>query len=279
MVMAALWMTALIFAAYVPGFTLHRRPKQTQQRIRMVASGPLIDHQRSGLRHADTIAALAPSLRPKLAQFGSGEGAELQVLDSILAQNTAYLRNDAEKLRLALEVGYLAHNGQRRKSGEAFITHPVQVASILAEARLDTECVVAGLLHDTVEDTALTFEDLENLFGPSVRRSELARPSKQDEQAENLRSMFVAMAEDWRVVVVKLADRLHNMRTLEFMPVHKRISIARETLEIFAPLAHRLGMWSFRSELADLSFKHLFPAEHDELQSHIDSKMRSYKET
>ena len=291
---AVAWMAALI-AAYVPGITILRRPIQTQPQFRMVASDSLIDHQRSGLRHADTIAALAPSLRPKLAQFGSGEGAELQVLDSILAQNTAYLRNDAEKLRLALEVGYLAHNGQRRKSGEAFITHPVQVASILAEARLDTECVVAGLLHDTVEDTALTFEDLENLFGPSVRRivegetkvsklpklvrSELARPSKQDEQAENLRSMFVAMAEDWRVVVVKLADRLHNMRTLEYMPVHKRISIARETLEIFAPLAHRLGMWSFRSELADLSFKHLFPAEHDELQSHIDSKMRSYKET
>ena len=150
-----------------------------------------------------------------------------------------------------------------------------------------------AVLHDTVEDTALTFEAVERLFGVDVRRivegetkvsklpkmvrSELARraapqesivspSSKQDEQAENLRSMFVAMAEDWRIVVVKLADRLHNMRTLQYMPPHKRISIARETLEIFAPLAHRLGMWSFRSELADLSLKFLFPSEFAELE-------------
>ena len=189
-----------------------------------------------------------------------------------MARTGPYIQGEDETLRLALGVAYLAHLGQRRRSGDSFITHPCAVASILADSRLDLASVVSGLLHDTVEDTSLTFEAVERLFGEDVRRivegetkvsklpkmvrSELARPvsqqdmikspsSKQDEQAENLRSMFVAMAEDWRIVVVKLADRLHNMRTLQYMPVHKRIAIARETLEIFAPLAHRLGMWSY----------------------------------
>ena len=179
--------------------------------------------------------------------------------------------------------------GQRRKSGEQFVTHPVQVAIILAGFRLDADSVISGLLHDTVEDTVLTFPDLEILFGKAVRRivegetkvSKLPkvvrsrlrpeqeagqRNTKKDEQAENLRSMFVAMADDWRIVVVKLADRLHNMRTLQFMPDHKRMAIAQETLEIFAPLAHRLGMWQFKTELADLSFSHLFPDDHSSLK-------------
>ena len=108
---------------------------------------------------------------------------------------------------------------------------------------------------------------------------EPSAPTKSDIQAENLRSMFVAMAEDWRIVVIKLADRLHNMRTLQFMPVHKRVAIARETLEIFVPLAHRLGLRHYKTELADLSFKHLFPAEFDEIEAHIDTKLRRYEET
>ena len=104
-------------------------------------------------------------------------------------------------------------------------------------------------------------------------------PSKVEEQVENLRSMFIAMADDWRIVVVKLADRLHNMRTLQWMPVEKRASIARETLEIFAPLAHRLGMWQFKTELSDLSFKYLFPAEYEQLDSRINSKFEQCEET
>ena len=140
---------------------------------------------------------------------------------------------------------------------------------------MDLPSLTAGLLHDTVEDTDLQLEDVEALFGrevkqivegetkvsklPKVVRAQLGAnespPSNgRDKQAENLRSMFIAMADDWRIVVVKLADRLHNMRTLQYMPPHKRIAIARETLEIFAPLAHRLGMWQFKTELADLSF-------------------------
>ena len=156
---------------------------------------------------------------------------------------------------------------------------------ILAKTQMDKATLCAGLLHDTVEDTALTFDEVQSLFGPTVRkivegetkvsklpkmvRAQIDEPAeveldmrtKAEEQVENLRSMFIAMAEDWRIVVVKLADRLHNMRTLQYMPVEKRVRIARETLEIFAPLAHRLGMWTYKTELADLSFKYTRPAQ------------------
>jgi (p)ppGpp synthase/HD superfamily hydrolase len=162
----------------------------------------------------------------------------------------------ARSLRLALEVAFVAHLGQRRKSGEAFVIHPVQVSSILAQLRMDLASLLSGLLHDTVEDTPLTFDEVQALFGAEVRtivegetkvsklpkvvRAQLDGSSgvmnKHDEQAENLRSMFIAMADDWRIVVVKLADRLHNMRTLEHMKPHKQVAISRETLEIFTPL-------------------------------------------
>ena len=248
------------------------------------------------LQYGPAIAVGAPSLATAMDTLDHSQLREIDALHAELSLHTGYLHHSAqEDLRLALEVAFLAHHGQRRRSGDSFITHPVSVASILAGFGLDATSVISGLLHDTVEDTVLTFDDLERLFGQDVRRivegetkvSKLpkmvrleledddnvhsnpangvgaangvgvivAKPNKRDEQAENLRSMFISMAEDWRIVVVKLADRLHNMRTLQYMPVHKRISIARETLEIFAPLAHRLGMWSFRSELSDLAFK------------------------
>ena len=269
------------------------------------------------LQHAGLIATSVPRLHGQLSTFTMDDAWALEELHLELAESTKYTGHYCQELlRLALEVSYLAHNGQKRKSGEPYIIHPVAVASILAESHLDVDTVVSGLLHDTVEDTMLMFEDIELLFGPDVRkivegetkvsklpkmvRSELATQkyakgtrledtqrevvetsafNKQDEQVENLRSMFVAMAEDWRIVIVKLADRLHNMRTLEFMPPHKRISIARETLEIFAPLAHRLGMWSFRSELADLSLKFLFPTEHAQLEDYIASQRIAYEAT
>lgn len=154
-----------------------------------------------------------------------------------------------------------------------------------------------------MQDTELTFSEVETLFGSTVRRivegetkvsklpkmvrSQMAEEgligtdqatSKVEEQVENMRSMFIAMADDWRIVVVKLADRLHNMRTLQFMPIEKRASIARETLEIFAPLAHRLGMWQFKTELSDLSFKYLFPSEYDNLDVTINSKFLEYQQ-
>ena len=219
---------------------------------------------------------------------------------------TAYLRPSALRtVRLALETATLAHHGQCRRSGEPFIIHPVAVAIILAASNMDAVTVSAGLLHDTVEDTCLTFEEVEELFGFEVRKivegetkvSKLPKmvrsqmdgealivhpdktTSKAQEQVENMRSMFIAMADDWRIVVVKLADRLHNMRTLQYMPLEKRASIARETLEIFAPLAHRLGMWQFKTELSDLSFKYLFPAEYEQLDRKINSQFVQYQET
>jgi len=281
------------------------------------ASLPLsLAESRSGLLYSERIRECAPSLLPKL------EGLQDQDLDTIdqlqkelepsvsyLLQSTAAPRA-ASALRLGLEVAYIAHLGQRRRSGEAYIIHPVKVACILGQSQMDLVSVVSGLLHDTVEDTALTLSELDALFGvetrrivegetkvsklPNVVRSQPGRheaalrtggaaepsaPTKSDIQAENQRSMIVAMAKDWRIVVIKLADRLHNMRTLQFMPVHKRVAIARETLEIFVPLAHRLGLRQYKTELADLSFKYLFPTEFDEIEAHIDTKLRKYEET
>ncbi|XP_044503075.1 putative GTP diphosphokinase RSH1, chloroplastic isoform X2 [Mangifera indica] len=170
----------------------------------------------------------------------------------------------------ALKLAYEAHDGQKRRSGEPFITHPVEVARILGELELDWESIAAGLLHDTVEDTnVVTFERIEEEFGATVRHivegetkvSKLGKlkckkenNSVQDVKADDLRQMFLAMTEEVRVIIVKLADRLHNMRTLSHMPPHKQSSIAMETLQVFAPLAKLLGMYQIKSELENLSF-------------------------
>jgi (p)ppGpp synthase/HD superfamily hydrolase len=245
------------------------------------------------------IATEAPCLLSAAQQLNEDDLSKVEELYARVMAEAAYLE-DMEpeesvrfRLRLALEVAFLAHHGQQRKSGDAFVMHPVEVALILAQAKMDLPSVVSGLLHDTVEDTQITFAEIGALFGADVRKivegetkvnklpkvvqanlekATLEDKDKQDEQAENLRSMFVAMADDWRIVVVKLADRLHNMRTLEFMPVHKQISIARETIEIFAPLAHRLGMYEYRTELSDLAFKYLFPRDYEMLKAHIDAR-------
>jgi GTP pyrophosphokinase len=200
--------------------------------------------------------------------------------------------DDTKKVELALRVAYCAHDGQMRKSGEPYIIHPIAVAGLLAQIKMDTDTIISGLLHDTVEDTELTFLQVELLFGPTVRRivegetkvsklprialgntaSGIATPGNSDpnpyldEQAENLRQMFIAMSEDYRIIVVKLADRLHNMRTLAHMSPEKQQEKSRETLEIFAPLAHRLGIWQFKSELEELAFMYLFPEEFSDLQ-------------
>ncbi len=163
-----------------------------------------------------------------------------------------------------------AHQGQYRRSGEPYLTHPVAVAEILAELRMDPETLMAGLLHDTLEDCGVAGEVLERRFGPEVRRIvegetkvsklyKLANLEGEERRAEDLRQMFIAMAEDVRIIIVKLADRLHNMRTLEAMPEAKQKRIAQETLEIYAPLAHRLGMGQIKWELEDLSFRYLHP--------------------
>jgi len=174
-------------------------------------------------------------------------------------------------VRAAVDVAFLAHAGQRRKSGEPFAVHPVEVAAILAHLGMDADTVVAGLLHDTVEDTPLTFGEIAAEFGEGVARivegetkvsklGELAAsPSKREVQALDLRSMFVAMTEDVRVIVVKLADRLHNMRTLGAMPPEKQRRIAKETLKVFAPLARVLGLYCIKEELEELGFRYSEP--------------------
>ncbi|CAM3298465.1 bifunctional (p)ppGpp synthetase/guanosine-3',5'-bis(diphosphate) 3'-pyrophosphohydrolase [Deinococcus saxicola] len=183
-----------------------------------------------------------------------------------------------------------AHAGVNRKSGEPYITHPVAVAVILARLGMDSDSVMAGLLHDTVEDVdGVTFEQIDQLFGRDVARivegeTKVSKLSKQgsqsavvsdagrDLQAENLRQMLIAMTDDIRIIVVKLADRLHNMRTLASMRPDKQVRIARETMDIFAPLAHRLGIGQIKWELEDLSFRYLYPDEFAYLQSRLQSR-------
>lgn len=190
----------------------------------------------------------------------------------------------------SLCVAYRAHRGQARKSGEPFIIHPVEVALLLAGLKMDGETVMAGLLHDTVEDTDLTFAQVESLFGYTVRSivegetkvsklPKLAFTEYADEQAENLRQMFVAMTDDYRIIIVKLADRLHNMRTLRHMKPEKQIKISRETLDIFAPLAHRMGIWQFKSELEDTAFMYLYPQEYKRLNRRLRQHQNKFRET
>src|SRR5436309_818416 len=160
-----------------------------------------------------------------------------------------------------------AHRGQFRKSGEPYITHPLAVASILSQWRLDAEGLAAALLHDVMEDTSVTRAEIESTFGKPVaemvdgvsKLDQIEFASREDAQAENFRKMLLAMARDVRVILIKLADRLHNMRTLDAMAPGHRRRIARETIDIYAPLANRLALNALFLELQDLSFKHLYP--------------------
>ncbi len=178
-----------------------------------------------------------------------------------------------------------AHSEQVRNSGEPYFIHPFNVALILAELNMDEATIIAGLLHDTIEDTEITFEDIENEFGKDVavivdgvtKLKNLPYKTKQENQAENLRKMVLAMAKDIRVIIVKLADRLHNMRTLEYMSPAKKKEKALETLEIYAPLAHRMGISKIKWELEDLSLRYLNPEEYYELVERV-SKKRAERE-
>lgn len=186
----------------------------------------------------------------------------------------------------AFEFAAEHHAGQTRKSGEPYLMHPVEVAHILAGMRLDTVSLCTGLLHDIVEDTKVTVSQLEKAFGTDIARcvagvtklSRLDYRSAQDRQADNFRKMLLAMVEDVRVILVKLADRLHNMRTLEFLKPEKQLRIATETMEIYAPIAHRLGMGKVRGELEDLAFRYVEPEAFGEITEQIDSREESNNE-
>ena len=195
-------------------------------------------------------------------------GSPLYLFESLnqLIQN--YLPEDQiKRLQQAYLVARDAHEGQTRSSGEPYITHPVAVACILAEMKLDYETLMAALLHDVIEDTPATYQDMEQLFGKSVaelvegvsKLDKLKFRDKKEAQAENFRKMIMAMVQDIRVILIKLADRTHNMRTLGSLRPDKRRRIARETLEIYSPLAHRLGIHHIKTELEELGFEALYP--------------------
>jgi len=194
---------------------------------------------------------------------------------------------DPAWLRDVYQVADLAHDGQLRASGESYIEHPVAVARILADMEMDKATIAAAILHDVVEDTVVTSEEVSGKFGTEIAQlvegvTKLTRipyQSKEDAQVENLRKMFMAMAKDIRVIIIKLADRLHNMRTLESLPVSKRLSVARETIEIYAPIAHRLGIWKIKWDLEDLALRYLDPEAYRDIADRVAKKRAEREDT
>ena len=192
---------------------------------------------------------------------------------------------DLDLLRRAYFFSAREHRGQTRASGEPYLVHPLEVANILAEMRLDEVSVATGLLHDVVEDTLVEPATIRQYFGEEIAHlvegltkiSHISNQSKEDQQAENVRKMLLAMVDDVRVVLIKLADRLHNMRTLGHLRPEKRRRIAQETLDIFAPIAHRLGMGRLRSELEDHCFQHLHPEEYRELSAQLEARRSEHE--
>lgn len=202
----------------------------------------------------------------------------MYLFEGLKNQVSAYLPEDqVARIYEAFKVSFDAHGDQKRQSGEPYITHPVAVAGILADMRLDHETLMAALLHDVIEDTAVSKEDLAELFGPAVaelvegvsKLDKLKFSSKEELQTENYRKMIMAMTQDIRVILIKLADRTHNMRTIGHLRPDKRRRIARETLDIFAPLAHRLGIHNIKNELESLGFKAMYPMRARFLESEV----------
>src|SRR5271157_1520130 len=189
---------------------------------------------------------------------------------------------DLAIVKKAYEFSLEHHTGQTRASGEPYLVHPLEVATVLAEMRLDTTAIAAGLLHDSVEDTKVTVEEINTEFGEQVAHivegvtkiSKLEFASREEAQAESVRKMVLAMVDDIRVVLIKLADRLHNMRTLQHLPPERQQKIARETQEIYAPIAHRLGMGKIRGELEDLAFQYVDPISYKQVKEAIESRRK-----
>jgi GTP pyrophosphokinase len=202
------------------------------------------------------------------------------ILEKVQAYNPA---SDETLLRKAYVFSAKEHHGQMRRSGEPYLIHPLNVAGILADIRADDVSIVVGLLHDILEDTGVTKEDLARHFGAEVAElvdgvtkiGKFSFHSREQEQAETFLKMILGMASDLRVILVKLADRLHNMRTLEFLPPEKRLEIARETLEIYAPIANRLGIGAIKGQLEDLSFQYLEPESCTELSAEVEARLKN----
>jgi GTP diphosphokinase / guanosine-3',5'-bis(diphosphate) 3'-diphosphatase len=232
------------------------------------------------------VASESPSVSESVPQEHLSDPAE-QLYRELEAKIREYRpKDDLTLLEKAFRFARQCHEGQTRDSGEPYMVHPVMVAHILADMRMDTVSMVTGLLHDVVEDTSVTVEQVRKEFGEEVARcvdgltklSKLDVFSAEDRQAESFRKMLLAMVEDIRVIMVKLADRMHNMRTLGYLDSDRRERIARETIEIYAPIAHRLGMGKVRGELEDLAFQHLEPEAYEEILGAIESRRHSNEE-
>src|ERR1700722_13814664 len=228
---------------------------------------------RQELAPAAQPASPGAGVRRRLARLGAQRGSTVNpVLEPLIKTLRAHHpKADVRTVERAYDVAAHWHRDQKRKSGDPYITHPLAVATILAELGMNTETICAALLHDTIEDTGYTLDELRSVFGEEVAAL-VDGVTKLDKvkygasaEAETVRKMVVAMSRDIRVLVIKLADRLHNMRTLRYMPRDKQERKANETLEIYAPLAHRLGMHTVKCELEDLAFTTLYPKRYDEI--------------
>src|SRR5215468_5801071 len=208
-------------------------------------------------------------------------GAKFQQLLVKVATNRPH--DDREIIRKAYEFSLKHHEGQSRASGEPYLIHPLEVSLVLSDMKLDSTAIAAGLLHDAIEDTPVTHEDIRREFGVQVvhivegvtKIDKIDLASREERQAENVRKMVLAMVDDIRVVLIKLADRLHNMRTLRHLPEDRRQNIARETLEIYAPLAHRLGMGKVRGELEDLAFRYVDPIGYEQVRAAVEQRRKA----
>jgi len=221
----------------------------------------------------DGVTSLLHIVASRHLAYTKAMAAKIDVVDreELLKRAEALYPDARDEIVRAAELATTAHKEQQRASGEPFITHPLEVAAILMDLRLDAPAIISGLLHDVAEDTSVTIEDLRRDFGDTIaklvdgvsklrlvkRKSRIEREDLGEEQAENLRKMFLAMVEDIRVIIIKLADRLHNMRTLQYLPPETQRRIAQETLDVFAPLANRLGIWQLKWQLEDLAFRYL----------------------
>ena len=205
---------------------------------------------------------------------------EHTIEDVIQEQKKHYRKCDTKKIKRAYEYAVSHHGNQKRKSGEPYIIHPVQVAYILSTLGLDDDTICAALMHDLVEDTDVTIEDISTNFSPEIaemvngvtKLGKINYISQEEQQVENYRKMFLAMGKDIRVILIKLADRLHNMRTLKYLSRDRQIANAKVTMELYPPLANRLGVYSLKWELEDLSFKYLYPEEYREIVEGINKK-------
>ena len=229
-----------------------------------------------------TAAAAAPPSADATADLTTSERRLLDDLFAIIEEHEddVAMPVDRDRVVAAFLFACRHHADQRRQSGEDFITHPVGVAKICAGMRLDTETLCAALLHDTVEDTSASLEEVQELFGEEVaslvdgvtKLEGITFTSRDEAQAENYRKMMVAMATDIRVILIKLADRLHNMRTIGAMAKQKQIEKAKETLDVYAPIAHRLGIHAIKWELEDLAFAALHPRKYQEIKGLVNQQ-------